>query len=101
MSGPLSNILSKLTVHAVGQFGKTVDTEKITQWIFESGILEKRAIIRYLIKVEYEKRTAVAVRKAGGKKVNRLQIKYDLAMEYSVSLSTVNNIIYRYNHIKS
>ncbi|MBL4752692.1 MAG: hypothetical protein JKY52_03700 [Flavobacteriales bacterium] len=85
-------IRKQLIIKAIKRFGDEGDVAHLVSWLVDNGVLEERHIIRYLIKAEYQKRTRY-------NDVNRLKVKLDLAVEYDVSLPTVNNIIYRYHNI--
>ena len=86
-------IRKQLIAQAIRRLGQDGDIPRIVSWFVDNGVLDERHILRYLIKAEYQRRTR-------HNNVNRLKIKLDLAVEYDVSLPTVNNIIYRYHNIK-
>jgi hypothetical protein len=88
-----SELLNKLSELVSEHLGKRADTKKIVEWLYNSGAFSEKAIIRFLVKSEYIKKT----KKQG---TNKLQVKYDLMVKYNLSISTINNIIYRYEKIK-
>jgi hypothetical protein len=66
---------------------------QVIEYLHESGVLDERTMLRYVIRDEYYKRLKVGDRTC-------FEIKIDLAIEYGVSDTTVKNIIYNYTDIK-
>ena len=93
MGSTLNDIPGQLIAIAVAKLGEHVKTAQIINWFIGSGLSSKRQIVRFLVKAEYVRRTKDDA-------VNRIAIKHDLSVEYNLSLSTVNNIIYKYKNIK-
>jgi len=88
-----TNLSSLLGAIALEKFCNKGDVLELVSWFIESGILEERNIVRYLVKHQYLQR----IQEKGHIKQH---VKLDLADEFKISLETVNNIIYRYHHIK-
>lgn len=62
--------------------------------MFESGLIEEKRALRWIIKNEYFMRI-----KADRAK-NFTQHKLDLSVDYEVSVSFVNKVLYYYDDIK-
>lgn len=69
-----------------------VTIDGLVDYLLKSGIISEQTALRYIIKDEYYKRLKQ-------QDASCFDIKLDLAVEYEVSKSTVDRIIYKYSHI--
>jgi len=86
---------SELSSEIIGRIGDRFECSDITpivNFLQDSGLMEKKTILRYVIKDEYYNRLKTG--KSG------YDIKMDLSVEYDIPFDTVTNIIYKYKHIK-
>jgi hypothetical protein len=66
----------------------------LVAFMFESGLIEQKRALRWIIKNEY----FIRVKKDRNK--NFTQHKLDLSIEYDVSRSFVDKVLYYYDDIK-
>ena len=74
------------------QVGEACSTAEFIDYLVKCGLIECKQMFRYLIKHEYYKRLKK-------QDANCFTIKMDLSVEYDVSKATIENIIYKYDHI--
>lgn len=86
------NFRKGLSLIVKERFKGELTIDGLVDYLLQSGIISEKTALRYIIKDEYYKRLKE-------QNASCFDIKLDLAIEYNVSKSTVDNIIYKYSHI--
>ena len=83
----------KVKEYLIGLAENMTATE-VVEFMLSSGCLSERCAVHYIVKNEYYKQVWDKENTCNFK-----QIKIDLAKEWKVSRPTIENIIYKYEHI--
>lgn len=92
----MSRSMSLLFNSKVGMLKDMVteqSSSEVIDFLLESGVIDEKVLTRYLIKCEYYRRLKTQNQSC-------FAIKMDLAADFDVSLTTVKNIIYKYDQLK-
>lgn len=89
----IKNCIQKgLSLIVKERFEGEVTIDGLIDYLLKSGIITQQIALRYIIKDEYYKRLKK-------QDANCFDIKLDLSIEFEVSKTTIDNIIYKYSHI--
>ena len=86
------NFRKGLSLIVKERFKGELTIDGLVDYLLKSGIISEQTALRYIIKDEYYKRLKE-------QDASCFDIKLDLSIEYNVSKSTIDNIIYKYSHI--
>jgi hypothetical protein len=87
-----SSELSNILVATIADKFTDGNVNEFVSFLQDSGLIEGKGVIRYIVKDEYYKRL-----KVGDK--SGFDIKMDLAVEYDLSFDKISYIIYKSPHV--
>lgn len=75
------------------KYNGDTDLDKIVEFLWETGMLDKKTALRYCIREKYHK----TLKHMDGKSC--FDVQNDIAEEFDVDVDFVKNAIYKYTHL--